>query len=173
MGGCQNYSPFLGTLNITCRPILGTQKGTIVLTTTHIKKARKQTGCLGFNFLNPRKCPSTLNSSGTFSHTEPSVQLKRTPKPVPYSQTEWSAVSVNSKTTLNPNPSTLNPINPKASGPLASRPLNPKPPLNPKSYTHRPQPHWDSRPAATGPRLRGGRAKRAGGTSSSRVFFRV
>ena len=36
MGGCQNYGPFLGTLNIRCRPILGTQKGTIVLTTTPI-----------------------------------------------------------------------------------------------------------------------------------------
>ena len=37
MGGCQNYGPFLGTLNIRCRTILGTQKGTIVLTTTHMK----------------------------------------------------------------------------------------------------------------------------------------
>ena len=37
MGGCQNYGPFLGTLNIRCRNILGTQKGTIVLTTAHIR----------------------------------------------------------------------------------------------------------------------------------------
>ena len=36
MGGCQNYGPFLGTLNIRCRTIMGTQKGTIILTTTHI-----------------------------------------------------------------------------------------------------------------------------------------
>ena len=36
MGGCQNYGPFLGTLNIRCRIIIGTQKGTIILTTTHI-----------------------------------------------------------------------------------------------------------------------------------------
>ena len=36
MGGCQNYSPFLGTLHIGCRIIMGTQKGTIILTTTHI-----------------------------------------------------------------------------------------------------------------------------------------
>ena len=35
MGGCQNYGPFLGTLNIRGR-IIGTQKGTIILTTTHI-----------------------------------------------------------------------------------------------------------------------------------------
>ena len=35
MGGCQNYGPFLGTLNIRCRTIIGTQKGTIILTTTH------------------------------------------------------------------------------------------------------------------------------------------
>ena len=36
MGGCQNLCPFLGTLNIRCRTILGTQKGTIILTTTHM-----------------------------------------------------------------------------------------------------------------------------------------
>ena len=34
--GCQNYSPFLGTLNIyRCRTIIGIQKGTMILTTTH------------------------------------------------------------------------------------------------------------------------------------------
>ena len=32
MGGCQNYGPFLGALNIRCRIIIGTQKGTIILT---------------------------------------------------------------------------------------------------------------------------------------------
>ena len=26
MGGCQNYGPFLGTLNIRCRSIVGIQK---------------------------------------------------------------------------------------------------------------------------------------------------
>ena len=36
MGGCQNYGPFLGTLNIRCRTIIGTQKGTLILTTPHI-----------------------------------------------------------------------------------------------------------------------------------------
>ena len=36
VGGCQNYGPCLGTLDIRCRIILGTQKGTIILTTTHI-----------------------------------------------------------------------------------------------------------------------------------------
>ena len=36
MGGCQNYGPFWGTLIIKCRTILGTQKGTLILTTTHI-----------------------------------------------------------------------------------------------------------------------------------------
>ena len=34
MGGCQNYDPFLGTLNIRCRIIIGTQKGTIISTKT-------------------------------------------------------------------------------------------------------------------------------------------
>ena len=36
MGGCPNYGPFLGTLNIRGHIIIGTQKGTIILTTTHI-----------------------------------------------------------------------------------------------------------------------------------------
>ena len=36
MGSCQNYGPFLGTLNSRCRIIVGTQKGTILLTTTHV-----------------------------------------------------------------------------------------------------------------------------------------
>ena len=36
MGGCQNYGPFLGTLNIRGRIIVGIHKGTIILTTTHI-----------------------------------------------------------------------------------------------------------------------------------------
>ena len=36
MGGCQNYGPLLGSLNTRGRTILRTQKGTIVLTTTHI-----------------------------------------------------------------------------------------------------------------------------------------
>ena len=35
MGGCQNYGPFLGTVNIRCRIIIGIQKGTIILTSTH------------------------------------------------------------------------------------------------------------------------------------------
>ena len=36
MGGCQNYVPFLGTLEIRCRIKIGIRKGTIILTTTHI-----------------------------------------------------------------------------------------------------------------------------------------
>ena len=36
LGGCQNYGPFLGTLNNRCRIIVGTQKGTIILTTTQM-----------------------------------------------------------------------------------------------------------------------------------------
>ena len=36
MGSCQNYGPFWGTLNNRCRIIIGTQKGTLILTTTHI-----------------------------------------------------------------------------------------------------------------------------------------
>ena len=36
MGSCQNHGPFLGALNSRCRIIIGTQKGTIILTTTHM-----------------------------------------------------------------------------------------------------------------------------------------
>ena len=36
LGGCHNYDPFLGTLNIRGRIIIGTLKGTIILTTTHL-----------------------------------------------------------------------------------------------------------------------------------------
>ena len=38
MGGCQQIRvPFLGTLNIRWRIIIGIQKETIILTTTHIR----------------------------------------------------------------------------------------------------------------------------------------
>ena len=37
MGGCQNCGPLWGTLNIRCHITIGTQKGTIILTTTQIK----------------------------------------------------------------------------------------------------------------------------------------
>ena len=36
MGGCQNYGPFLGPYYNTAPYISGTQKGTIILTPTHI-----------------------------------------------------------------------------------------------------------------------------------------
>ena len=36
MGGCQNYHPLLSSLNTRCRIILRTQKGTVILTTTHM-----------------------------------------------------------------------------------------------------------------------------------------
>ena len=36
MGCCQNHPPFLGTLNIRCCIMIGIQKGTIILTTTHM-----------------------------------------------------------------------------------------------------------------------------------------
>ena len=34
--GCQNYGPFLGTLNIRCRIKIEIQKGTVILRTTHV-----------------------------------------------------------------------------------------------------------------------------------------
>ena len=41
MGSCQNYDPFLGTLNIRGRIIIGIQKGAIILTTTLISFLRR------------------------------------------------------------------------------------------------------------------------------------
>ena len=40
LGSCQIQGPFLGTLNNRCRIIIGTQKGTIILTTTHLGHTR-------------------------------------------------------------------------------------------------------------------------------------
>ena len=36
MGGCQNYGPFVGPLNIRGRITMGIQKGTMILTTTNM-----------------------------------------------------------------------------------------------------------------------------------------
>ena len=36
MGSCQNYGPFLGLYYNTAPIIYGTQKGTLILTTTHM-----------------------------------------------------------------------------------------------------------------------------------------
>ena len=53
MGGCQNYGPFLGTLNNRCRIIIGTQKGTLILTTTNIEtiaRNPKKVGLFGYRW---------------------------------------------------------------------------------------------------------------------------
>ena len=48
MGSRQNYGPLLGPLNIRCRIIIGTRKGTIILTTTHMFQAQgKSRDCRG------------------------------------------------------------------------------------------------------------------------------
>ena len=47
MGGCQNCGPFWGTLNDRCRIIIGTQKGTIILTTTYMVLMKFLGGLLG------------------------------------------------------------------------------------------------------------------------------
>ena len=39
MGGSQNDGPFLGPLNTRCRMIFRNQKGTIILTTTHMHQS--------------------------------------------------------------------------------------------------------------------------------------
>ena len=62
MGGYQNYGPFLGPLNTKCRIILRTQKGTIILTTTHIEDSSLIRGLLYFH-VNLEEC----NNSGASS----------------------------------------------------------------------------------------------------------
>ena len=59
MGGCQNYGSFLGTLNIRCRIIIGIQKRTINLTTTHMRSgsSTKKTQALDVGNSFPRKSP--------------------------------------------------------------------------------------------------------------------
>ena len=42
MGGCQIHGPSLGTLNIRCRIIIGSQKGAIIFTTTHMAGLLRQ-----------------------------------------------------------------------------------------------------------------------------------
>ena len=48
MAGCQNYGLFLGTLNIRGRIIIEIQKGTIILTTTHILSETRRHFALQF-----------------------------------------------------------------------------------------------------------------------------
>ena len=51
VGGCQNYGPFLGPYYNTAPIIYGTQKGTLILTTTHMFRILKGRTCLaGRNF---------------------------------------------------------------------------------------------------------------------------
>ena len=47
MDGCQNYDPFLGTLDIRCLIIIRMQKETIILTTTHMENYM-ELFCKGF-----------------------------------------------------------------------------------------------------------------------------
>ena len=63
MGGCQNYDPFWGTLNSRCRIIVGIHKGTIILTTIHMKLYRKYE-----RILRP-SCESDVDSVGSAAGT--------------------------------------------------------------------------------------------------------
>ena len=66
VGGCQNYDPFLGTLNIRCRIIIGIQKGTIISTTTHVPRKKACFPTLALVSLLPKGlgfCSRTLNPS--------------------------------------------------------------------------------------------------------------
>ena len=66
MGGCQKYGPLLRPLNIKCRIILRTQKGTIILTTiyTYLQyRQRKAPGRRGASHGRPRRCRRRLPGS--------------------------------------------------------------------------------------------------------------
>ena len=61
MGGCQNYGPLLGPLNTRCHIILETQKGTMILTTTHMNVVLgKMLPTSGFDTLRPSPLGSPL-----------------------------------------------------------------------------------------------------------------
>ena len=62
MGSCQNYGPVLGTLNNRCRIIIGTQNGTIILTTTQIYGVALYSGS-GFGFSKQYKVSEALQPS--------------------------------------------------------------------------------------------------------------
>ena len=66
-GWLSNYGPFLGTLNIRCRTIIGIQKGTIILTTAHV-----------YMYFNCRECCLTgccLESGLPGCHFKPYIGL--------------------------------------------------------------------------------------------------
>ena len=69
MGGCQNYDPFLGTLNIRCRILIGLQNGTIILTTTHMVISRV---CFGVSLVNSNR-PSLCMSGAQPVNNPPNV----------------------------------------------------------------------------------------------------
>ena len=53
-GGCQNYGPFWGTLNIRCRVIIRTPKGTRILTITHIYYLYPKCPCTQVVYTSPQ-----------------------------------------------------------------------------------------------------------------------
>ena len=60
VGGCQNYGPFLGTLNIRCCIIIGIQNGTIILTTTHVDCQLGERLPLLVKTIGQRRCKTVL-----------------------------------------------------------------------------------------------------------------
>ena len=78
MGGCQNYGPFLGTQKIRCRINYNrNQKGTIILTTTHIMVPELKFfhSGPGFLLLLKRKGVAEVNCSQV-SKKQPNPSLK-------------------------------------------------------------------------------------------------
>ena len=75
VAGCKNFGPFCGPLNIRCRIILRTQKGTIILTTPHARDSCER---------------QATNSRNTFSwvpsaQTSPVLRLGSLPSAIPSS----------------------------------------------------------------------------------------
>ena len=63
MGGCQNYGPFLGPWYNTAPSLYGTQNGTLILTTTHVK-TRVSAPFVGARQNEPLRCAWTAVSHG-------------------------------------------------------------------------------------------------------------
>ena len=84
MGGCQNYGPSLGTLNVRCRTRIGTQKGTIILTTAHMIVIGPTSGAWGDqNPLRMQKLPGPRSSTPVFLVPDPHHLIETPPPAVP------------------------------------------------------------------------------------------
>ena len=88
VGGYHNYDPLLGTLKISCCIIIGIQKGTIILTTTHVDWAAAQ------SLVSPSDGPARFRVKGCKATGKGELPPSR-PIPSPQPLSEPATVLVN------------------------------------------------------------------------------